>query len=187
MLQKIFMRLQKSFSLVELMVVIAIIGILSAIAVPSYKSYIIKSQMTEAIVIMQNLNKVVLSEYQTRGTLPATISFGSTTITQGSYGAYSTKYVNSIRYGWCGSDLFNCVQVYNISIPNLVASNGTSLGSRTEICTHIYPSNDIFNLLCGVYSLSPEDGGGNNAAVPLQYLPAGCNNPNVRSSPSSSC
>ena len=43
----------KSFSLVELMVVIAIIGILSSIAVPSYRNYIIRSRIIEAITIMQ--------------------------------------------------------------------------------------------------------------------------------------
>jgi type IV pilus assembly protein PilA len=43
---------KKGFSLVELMVVIAIIGILSAIAVPSYKTYIVKANVASAMPIV---------------------------------------------------------------------------------------------------------------------------------------
>ena len=56
------MNIQKGFTLIELMIVIAIIGILAAIAVPAYQNYITRAQVAEAIFLGSGM-KTALNNY----------------------------------------------------------------------------------------------------------------------------
>lgn len=57
------MNAQKGFTLIELMIVVAIIGILAAIAIPAYQDYIARSQMTEAMSLASGLKTNVTESY----------------------------------------------------------------------------------------------------------------------------
>ena len=65
-------KIQKGFTLIELMIVVAIIGILAAIAIPAYNDFTIRSKVTE-VVNMAGVCKTSVAEFfQSRGVLPAT-------------------------------------------------------------------------------------------------------------------
>ncbi|MDP2843867.1 MAG: pilin [Acetobacterium sp.] len=86
-------RIQQGFTLIELMIVVAIIGILAAVALPAYQDYTIRAKVTE-IVLAASAPKASIAEfYQDRGTWPSTASIGTIDT--------RSKYVRSVA--WSGT------------------------------------------------------------------------------------
>ena len=67
-----FKKMQKGFTLIELMIVVAIIGILAAIAIPAYQNYTIRAQVTEGLNLMDGWKTMAAEFYANNGTFPTT-------------------------------------------------------------------------------------------------------------------
>ena len=87
------MNKQQGFTLIELMIVVAIIGILAAIAIPAYQDYTIRAKVSEAVVAASPAKAAVSEFYQSQGSMPADASEA------GFNGNIDSQYVQSVTYG----------------------------------------------------------------------------------------
>ena len=69
-------QLQKGFTLIELMIVVAIIGILAAVALPAYQDYTVRAKVSEAILAASACRTSITEVYQSGGTAPTANSWG---------------------------------------------------------------------------------------------------------------
>jgi type IV pilus assembly protein PilA len=88
---------QQGFTLIELMIVVAIIGILAAVAIPAYKDYTTRAKMSEVLVMMEPAKLAVSETVSSMGSLA---SFINNTDGDGPAAGYkfpgATKYVDNI-------------------------------------------------------------------------------------------
>ena len=89
---------QKGFTLIELMIVVAIIAILAAIAIPAYQNYLIRSQATEGVTLMDGAKVGVTEFFSNYGRLPGS----NTSAGIQSPSSIAGKYVTSVTIGSTG-------------------------------------------------------------------------------------
>src|ERR1700754_4201771 len=78
-------QVQKGFTLIELMIVIAIIGILAAIAIPAYQNYTIRSQITEGLTLADGWKTAIAEYYANTGNWPQQSNLTGTCQSVGKY------------------------------------------------------------------------------------------------------
>ena len=64
-------RIQKGFTLIELMIVVAIIGILAAVALPAYQDYTVRAKMSEVVLAASGPKAAIAETFQSTGSMPA--------------------------------------------------------------------------------------------------------------------
>src|ERR1700750_650133 len=88
---------QKGFTLIELMIVVAIIGILAAIAIPAYQNYTIRAQVTEGLNLADGWETAVGDYYANNGSMPSLAQLTGTNASTGKYVTQVTVVGGSIQ------------------------------------------------------------------------------------------
>src|SRR3984957_6023042 len=89
-------QVQKGFTLIELMIVVAIIGILAAIAIPAYQNYTIRAQVTEGLSLADGWKTGISEYYAQNGTFPTCTSTTGGAGCIAATAASTGKYVGSV-------------------------------------------------------------------------------------------
>jgi type IV pilus assembly protein PilA len=117
----VYMKQIRAFSLVELMVVIAIISILAAVAVPSYKDYVTRSRLTSGMVILDTLKTLATEYYSINGSFPTLDDLNKTST---GFATESVSWGDMGPDGWTGGDAVSAyveVQYNSDTVPGQTA------------------------------------------------------------------
>ena len=156
------MNAQKGFTLIELMIVVAIIGILAAVALPAYQDYTVRAKVSEVILAGSACRTTVSEVYQSTSTLPNANDWGC----EVGGASQASKYVQSVTTDANGIITVTTPSVADSGLPTAAASKSIILTPLKSNGTAAVAGTAIGSWKCGPVS------GANG--MPKKYLPGTC-------------
>ena len=129
--------MQKGFTLIELMIVVAIIGILAAVALPAYQDYTARSQVSEALVLFEGPKGGIAEFWSNKGVYPATNGSAGVALAA----SISGKYVSNVAISGSSTAAFITATMKGsgkvaagIEGATIILSPTTTAGSIKWVC-----------------------------------------------------
>ncbi|MBN7795394.1 pilin [Parahaliea mediterranea] len=146
-------RAQQGFTLIELMIVIAIVGILAAIALPAYQDYTVRAKMSEPIARLAEAKTTFAEYYAARAEMP------TDTVGNASLNKTTTDIVKQITYQLSSGDALITISVASSNLPGEANDLTFSLSGSSN------PNEGTVTWTCKPGASNP---------MPAKWLPATC-------------